>query len=83
MSKALSLKLQDNIFAETEMIIKTMKTPRNTYINRALKYFNQLNRKRLLRKQLAKESKLGKDSALEVLHEFEQLNDNIFEWNEN
>ena len=80
MSKALSLKLQEDIFEEVEKITKLTKMPRNAYINRALDFYNKLNRKRMLKKQLAKESKLGKDSALEVLHEFEQLDDNLFEW---
>lgn len=79
MSKALSLKLQEDIFEEVERITKVVKMPRNTYINSALKYYNKINRKRILKKQLTKESKLGKDSALEVLHEFEALNDPIFE----
>jgi hypothetical protein len=79
MSKALSLKLQENIFVETERITKAVKMPRNTYINRALEFYNKLNRKKLLKKQLAKECKLVEASSLEVLKEFEALNDPIFE----
>ena len=79
MSKALSLKLQDNIFEEVERITKAAKIPRNTYINRALEFFNRMNRKRLLRKQLAKASKLVENNSLEVLKEFEALEDPIIE----
>jgi hypothetical protein len=79
MSKALSLKLQENIFEETEKIIKAVKMPRNAYINRALQFYNKMNRKRMLKKQLAKASKLVEDNSLEVLKEFEALNDPIFE----
>lgn len=83
MSKALSLKLQDNIFRETERMTKAIKIPRNTYINRALEFYNKLNRKRILKKQLAKESKLVEASTLEVLKEFENtIGDNLLdeEW---
>lgn len=79
MSKALSLKLQEDIFKETERITKAIKIPRNTYINRALDFYNKMNRKRLLKKQLTKECKLVEASSLEVLKEFEALNDPIFE----
>lgn len=79
MSKALSLKLQNDVFKETEEIINQIKIPRNTYINLALAFYNKINRKKALRKQLAKASKLVEDSSLEVLKEFEALNDTIFE----
>jgi len=80
MSKALSLKLQEDIFEEVEKITKAAKIPRNTYINRALGFYNKLNRKRILKKQFAKESKLVQDSSMEILHELEQLDDNLFDW---
>jgi hypothetical protein len=79
MSKALSLKLQQNIFEETERITKAVKMPRNAYINQALEFYNKMNHKRLLKKQIAKASKLVETSSLEVLREFEALNDPIFE----
>lgn len=79
MSKALSLKLQEDIFQDTEAMRKKVNLPRNTYINKAVDFFNQMNRKRMLKKQLAKESKLVEASSLEVLKEFEALEDSIFE----
>ena len=79
MSKALSLKLQEDIFQDTEAMRKKVNLPRNTYINKAVDFFNQMNRKRMLKKQLAKESKLVEASSLEVLKEFEALEDPIFE----
>ncbi len=79
MSKALSLKLQEDIFEEVEKITKLTKMPRNAYINRALDFYNKINRKRLLKRQLAKASKLVETNSLEILKEFEALNDSIFE----
>ena len=71
--KILSLKLDDEIFDEAEEITSKLKLARNRYINEAVKIYNLYNKRRLLKKQLQKESRLtGKDS-MEVLHEFERL----------
>ncbi len=73
--KILSLKLDDNIFNEAEEITGKLKLARNRYINEAVSIYNRVNRKRLLKSQLQKESKLvGKDS-MNILHEFEKLMD--------
>jgi hypothetical protein len=73
--KSLSLKLDDAIFDETEEITATLNLARNRYINEALKIYNQVNKRRLLKKQLIKESKLTSDDSMEILREFEQLMD--------
>ena len=73
MSKNLSLKLNDTVFEETEQILKKVKMPRNTYINKALDYFNEYNRRNLLKKDLLRESKLVSEESMDVLHEFEAL----------
>jgi predicted transcriptional regulator len=75
MSKSLSLKLNDAVFEETEKILKKVKMPRNAYINKALDYFNEYNKRNLLRKQLAIESKLVAAESMRVLHEFEAIDD--------
>lgn len=79
MSKALSLKLKEDIFENVEEITKKIKIPRNTYINFALEYYNKLNERKLLKKQLKKESKLVKESSLEILGDFEKMDDMILE----
>ncbi|MEA1986519.1 MAG: hypothetical protein U9N76_03385 [Candidatus Marinimicrobia bacterium] len=79
MSKALSLKLKEDIFENVEEITKKIKIPRNTYINFALEYYNKLNERKLLKKQLKKESKLVKESSLEILVDFEKMDDVILE----
>ncbi|MGE0772885.1 MAG: hypothetical protein AB7K37_14310 [Cyclobacteriaceae bacterium] len=73
--KNLSLKLEDEIFDETEKIVTRVKKTRNRYINEAIAFYNRLHRKRLLSKQLAKESKLVSRDSMEVLAEFEKLHD--------
>ena len=73
--KNLSLKLDDDIFEETEKITSKMNLPRNRYINEALHLYNLYNKRRFLKKQLAKESDLTHNVSMEIVHEFEILID--------
>ena len=73
--KNLSLKLEDNIFQETEGILAQTHKNRNRYINEALAFYNKLQKRRLLAKQLSKESILVSNESLSVLAEFEKLED--------
>jgi hypothetical protein len=71
--KTLSLKLDDSVFSDTELVISHIKKSRNRYINEALDYYNKVQRRKILASKLEKESKLVKDESLHVLHEFETL----------
>lgn len=73
--KMLSLKLQEGIFAETEALLTQIKQSRNAYINEALIYYNRLQKRKLLAKQLQEESRLVAQSSLSVLAEMEQMED--------
>ncbi len=73
--KTLSLKLDDKIFDEAEEITSKLKLARNRYINEAVSIYNLYNRRRLLKKQLMKESKLTSKDSMDILHEFEKLID--------
>ena len=73
--KILSLKLDDDIFEETEKITTKIKIARNRYINEAVSFYNQLHNRSLLKKQLKKESTVTRGDSMEVLHEFEMLID--------
>jgi predicted transcriptional regulator len=73
--KTLSLKLDDDIFDEAEELTSKLKLARNRYINEAVNIYNQYNKRKLLKKQLQKESKLTSDDSMEVLREFEKLID--------
>lgn len=75
--KTLSLKLDDNVFEETEKVVAELKLARNRYINEALNLYNQYNKRRVLKKKLAKESQLVSEDSSEVLAEFEKLADEI------
>lgn len=73
--KTLSLKLDDNIFEETEEMTSKLHLARNRYINEALTLYNLYNKRRLLKKQLSKESKAVSKDSMSILAEFEKLID--------
>jgi predicted transcriptional regulator len=73
--KVLSLKLDDDIFTETEELTIQLDVPRNRYINEAVKLYNMMNRKKMLKKQLHKESALVAASSMQILKELERLED--------
>lgn len=71
--KTLSLKLDDNIFEETEELLGKMNKTRNRYINEALEYYNKIQKKRILDKILIAESKMVSKESMNVLSEFEKM----------
>ena len=73
--KTLSLKLDDNIFDETETLLTKVKKSRNRYINEAVDYYNRVNKRNLIARKLVKESKIVQKESLAVLAEFEALQD--------
>lgn len=73
--KTLSLKLDDAIFEETEELLSKMEKSRNRYINEALDHYNKIQKRKLLEKLLANESKLVSTESLNVLDDFEQFED--------
>ncbi len=73
--KTLSLKLDDEIFNEAEKLTSKLNLARNRYINEAVNVYNLYNKRRLLKSQLVKESKLTSVDSIEIMHEFEKLID--------
>lgn len=73
--KILSLKLDDDIFEDAEKMTSKLKLARNRYINEAVKVYNLYNKRRLLKKQLQKESNSVKNDSMEILKEFEKILD--------
>ena len=71
--KTLSLKLDDNIFNETEDLLRKLKKSRNRYINEAVDYYNRYNKRKILASKLVKESKLVQHESMAVLAEFELI----------
>ena len=71
--KNVSLKIDDDIFGETEKILSKIKKTRNRYINDAIEYYNRLQRRLILEKNLLKESALVKEDSMNILKEFEEI----------
>jgi hypothetical protein len=71
--KTLSLKLEDQIFSETEIVISKVKKTRNRYINEAVDYYNRFNKRKIIAQKLAKESKLVEADSMSILAQFERI----------
>jgi len=71
--KTLSLKIDDSIFGETEMLLTSLKKSRNRYINEAIAHYNKIKKRELIQKQLRKESELVGTESLSVLKQFEDM----------
>jgi len=71
--KTVSLKIDDSIFEETEKILSRIKKPRNRYINKALEYYNRIQKRMILEKKLKKESELVEKDSISILKEFEDI----------
>lgn len=75
--KSISLKLQEQILAETESLLEHLETSRNKYINEAIEFYNQYQKRKLIEEQLIRESKLVSKDSMKILSEFENLEDEI------
>lgn len=71
--KNLSLKMDDSTFLETERILTKVRKNRNRYINEAVQFYNLLQKRKILSKQIKLESRLVQEESLKVLAEFERL----------
>ena len=73
--KILSLKLDDDIFNEAEEVTSKLNVARNRYINEAVSIYNRVNKRRLLKRELAMESVLTSKDSMDILREFEKILD--------
>lgn len=73
--KTLSLKLDDVVYEETEQLLEKINKTRNRYINEALQYYNQIQKREIISKLLIVESKLVSEESMKVLNEFEDLDE--------
>jgi len=73
--KTLSLKLDDTVYEETEQLLEKIKKPRNRYINEAIQYYNRIQKRKITANKLILESKLVSEESMNVLKEFENLDE--------
>jgi len=50
--KSFLLKLDDNVFEETEKVVSELKLARNRYINEAVNLYNQFNKRKVLKTKI-------------------------------
>ena len=67
--------MDEIVFLETERITAKISKNRNRYINEAVQFYNLLQKRKLISRQLQKESKIVQEESLKVLAEFEKLHD--------
>ena len=75
MSKLVSVKLDDEVFRDTERLVRETKSSRNALINRAVRLLTRVYKRRRLREALKRESALVSAESVAVLNEFEALSD--------
>jgi len=71
--KTISLKIDTNIFIETEKLLGQIHKSRNRYINDAIDHYNRQQKRTLMEEKLKNESLLTKSESMNVLNEFESL----------
>ena len=65
--------MDEKVFQETEKILTKVRKNRNRYINDAVRFYNVLQKRHILKNQLKQESKLVREESMKVLEEFESL----------
>ncbi|MEN0002770.1 MAG: hypothetical protein AAF798_01455 [Bacteroidota bacterium] len=75
--KSISLKLDEDILMEAEIYLQQLRTSRNKYINEAVAFYNQHQKRKLIEQQLAFECELLAEDSMKVLKEFEILEDEL------
>jgi hypothetical protein len=73
--KSISLKLQEGIFEETDSLLESLQISRNKYINEAIAFYNDYQKRKLLEETLRKESAIVAKDSMAVLEEFEAITD--------
>ncbi len=72
--KSILLKLDDDLFEETEEQVKELKTSRSNYLKTALKAYNNLIKRKRVETQIKKEIALFKENNFdqELLNDFDE-----------
>ncbi|MBA2745062.1 MAG: hypothetical protein H0U44_02445 [Flavisolibacter sp.] len=65
--------MDESVFQDTECILQKVRKNRNRYINEAVEFYNMVQKRKILSKELTKESWFVKEESMKVLAEFENL----------
>lgn len=75
MSKLISVKMDENILKETDDMVKKLGISRNKYVNEAVAEYTRAKKKADIEAQIKNEIEVIRESSMEVLKEFEALED--------
>jgi metal-responsive CopG/Arc/MetJ family transcriptional regulator len=75
MSKLISVKIDEKVLEETDEMVKNLNISRNKFVNEAILEYTKMQKRAELEEQIRKEIGLIRESSLEVLKEFEALED--------
>lgn len=75
MSKLISVKLDEKILAETDKMVEKLGISRNKFVNEAIAEYTRIKKRAELEAQIRKEIESIRESSMEVLEEFEALDD--------
>jgi hypothetical protein len=75
MTKLISLKIEEKELRKVDHSAHSVGISRNAYINKSLRFFNRLYERRLLAKELRRESEQVRQESLSVLREFAAFQD--------
>jgi len=64
--KAITLKIEDPLFLETEKILSITKKPRNRYVNEAIAYYNKVQKRKIVEQKLAMEYRIIQAESMEM-----------------
>ncbi len=64
--KSILLKLDDELFDKTEILVKETKLSRNSYIKKAVEVYNKLLEHKKLEKQFTYESMLVREESMDI-----------------
>ncbi len=73
--KSISLNLDQDLYDEAQQIVNKLRISRNKYINDAVAHYNEVQKKQWIEEKLRKESLLLRKDSMDVLAEFESLED--------
>ncbi len=75
MSKLISIKMDEKLLQDTEMLVSELGISRNKFINEAVAAYTKTKKRAALEEQFRNASFLVRESSMEILAEFEALED--------
>lgn len=75
MSKLISVKIDEKVLEETDAMVQKLGISRNKFVNEAIAEYTRVKKRTELEEQIRKASLIVRESSMEILKEFEALDD--------